>query len=640
MGNEDTSGTAAGKETEKEVFLMENSRSYLEMSLEILSLLLILTPLWDVTQYTLEKSSEIIGLSFSGIGEVIRAYLGNLDPSHVLLHTVIVMALVLALYTTPDFFCWISGISRNSNLKERRGVTWVLFSVNLSLCFFFRSKWFEDGIDTYKEAVFFILIVVLSVYWVFEIHKKIKNYREIFEIIKKYLVDHCWTMGVLSYSLLFYVIVCFIFTEFKKEQIENYLIVFILPIIAFSISIGFFACAVVFQRIVAKNEAILKSLKALNEKEWKDTIKKIHNRIDSLLANFLVAVSSYVFLKAIMKPLIPEGGGELQTFLAKVDGTLSIILLIPLYLFFYQMISLVLQKIYDRLYERLEPGGLTPVESARIFVVNIFVELTKILFVAFAILNILHDFWVFDPIMDVISKPPISAVIVTGIAIPIVIWVSVLIIDPFYETETIKIGSDTGKIKKIGILFTNLETMNGEQVYIPNTELLTKAIKRLKSRKLDLERNPSQEKHKRKHKQDKKEKNEQKNENTIVIHFSCTLTYGYHPKDIKDIFKSLFKKEKKRRLADYFRNTGFEIGEEEVNYIFSKESRPFVFIEDFKDYGVIYRFNFRVIDTLYAPLLRGYFMEKFKEKMETKQWAIVTPVKFEIKSIGKKEFKW
>lgn len=637
MGNEDTSGTVAGKETEEKVFLMEKSRNYLEMSLEILSLLLILKPVWDVTQYTLENSSEIIELSSSKIWGKIETYPGNLNLSHVLLHTVIVIALVLFLYIILNLFCWISGKLENGTLKGRYGALIIFSFADLILCcIFIRSEGLNETIKKYNIEILFILIVVLSAYWAIELREKIKNYRKIPEAFRKYLVDHCWTMGVLSYSLFFYFIACFIFTEFKTG---DYLTVFILPLIALLISMGFFVCAVVFQRIVAKNAAILKFLKISSTGERKDTIRKIHNRINSLLANFLVAISSYVFLKAIMKPLIPEGGGEPQTFLAKVDGTLSIILLIPLYLFFYQMISLVLQKIYDRLYTRLEPGGLTPLKSTRIFVVNIFVELTKILFVALAILNILHDFWVFDPIMDVISKPPISAVIVTGIAIPIVIWVSVLIIDPFYQTETIKIGSDTGKIRKIGILFTNLETMNGEQVYVPNTELLTKTIKRLKSRKLDLERNPPQEKHKRKDKEEKKEKKEQKSENTIVIYFSCTLTYGYHPKDIKDIFKGLFKEEK-TGLADYLRNAGFEIRAEEMNYIFGGESRPFVFIEDFKDYGVIYRFNFRVIDTLYAPLLRSYFMEKFKEKMETKQWAIVTPVKFEIKNIGKREYKW
>ncbi|MBU7023423.1 MAG: mechanosensitive ion channel [Theionarchaea archaeon] len=629
MGNEDTSGTVAGKETGKKVFLMENSRNYLEMSLEILSLLLILKPVWDVTQYTLEKSSEIIGLSFSEIWGEIRAYLESLDLSQVLLHAVIIIALVLFLYIILNLFCWISGKLENGTLKRRYGALIIFFFADLFLCFIFiRSEGINETIGKYKIEILRILVVVLSVYWIIEFREKIKNYRKIPEALRNYLVDHCWTMGLLFYSLFFYFVACFIFTEFKTG---DYLTVFILPLIAFAISIGFFVCAVVFQRIVAKNAAILKFLKVSSKEEREDTIEKIHSRIDPLLANFLVAISSYVFLKAIMKPLIPAGGGEPQTFLAKVDGTLSIILLIPLYLFFYQVISLVLQKVYDRLYTRLEPGGLTPLKPTRIFVVNIFVELTKILFVAFVILNILHDFWVFDPIMDVISKPPISAVIVTGIAIPIVIWVSVLVIDPFYQTETIKIGSDTGKIRKIGILFTNLETMNGEQVYVPNTELLTKTIKRLKSRKLDLERNPPQE---------LEQKGEgMRKENTSVIHFSCTLTYGYRPKDIKYIFKSLFKEEE-NGLVYCLRNAGFKIRADEMNYIFSEESRPFVFIEDFKDYGVTYRFNFRVIDTLYAPLLRSYFMEKFKEEMENDQKAIVTPVKFEIKSIGKKEFKW
>ncbi|MBU7029921.1 MAG: hypothetical protein HXS48_23500, partial [Theionarchaea archaeon] len=81
-------------------------------------------------------------------------------------------------------------------------------------------------------------------------------------------------------------------------------------------------------------------------------------------------------------------------------------------------------------------------------------------------------------------------------------------------------------------------------------------------------------------------------------------------------FKDLFEETKIRTFKNYFQKIGIDdVKKEELEYIFSEESHPFVFIEEFKDYGVVYRFNFRVRDSLYAPIFRGYFMKKFKEKM-------------------------
>ena len=80
--------------------------------------------------------------------------------------------------------------------------------------------------------------------------------------------------------------------------------------------------------------------------------------------------------------------------------------------------------------------------------------------------------------------------------------------------------------------------------------------------------------------------------------------------------------------------------EEELDYI-GKNPSAFVYIGEFKDHGIVYRFNFRVKDSLYAPVYRGYFMKRFKELMEEEGNSIVTPSKLEIKNIGDwKEFRW
>jgi len=74
-------------------------------------------------------------------------------------------------------------------------------------------------------------------------------------------------------------------------------------------------------------------------------------------------------------------------------------------------------------------------------------------------------------------------VIGTGTAITIVLWLLVLILDPFFEGETIEMGSHRGKIKEVGVFFTRMETMTKEQVYIPNAELLARTVRRLSTRK-------------------------------------------------------------------------------------------------------------------------------------------------------------
>ena len=115
------------------------------------------------------------------------------------------------------------------------------------------------------------------------------------------------------------------------------------------------------------------------------------------------------------------------------------------------------------------------------------------------------------------------------------------------------------------------------------------------------------------------------------------MSYKYSPEEIHNRFKGLFKDENessdkgnKSYLKKYCEEIGYKEAKNQLNFIFSKNSCPFVFIEDFKDHGIVYRFNFRLKNALYAPIFRGYFMKKFKEKMDDEKDAIYTPMKHEL----------
>jgi small-conductance mechanosensitive channel len=745
-------------------------------------------------------------------------------------------------------------------------IVFILLIFDLGLCYILRFKIIENIAEPILIKIRLVLIISLTIYWLIVLFKEKSKIQSQFKAF--FLINHRWNMPILFCSLFFYFVFCFFLTELKQPGTKNYAGVFFLPLIALIISGGFLICAVIIQRMIEENINDLRSIGVKTEKNWQYTIKMLKRHIESLLADFLVAISSYVFLRVILSIILSQGSsngaggvglvrgfetlflsqinGNLFVLLAqanenstisileKVNQSLSIILLIPLYIFFYRVASTLLENVYNKIYKLIEdPLGLAPYKDRKKYVVDEFVRLTKLILIIFFIISAITKFIVFEPVVDILSKQPVSLVIGTAFAIPVALWLLVLILDPFFEGETIQMGPDRGKIKKVGLFFTHLETMTGEQVYIPNAELLAKTIRRLKIR------GPQKEKYEDKESKEieiEKEKYEDENyrdllegEKGIVVYFSCTLTYGYPPKDIERIFRSIFgeietkeirkcvnnirktikhvekeinemeketrdvkikldncrsieileetkeenktdkiikelkdikneikktyaeinnfeeiikkfmnynlklekeegkreeskkelngeekrlkneinnvksiingtknyletfcnkefkniqkeienlnsnkkeinkkkcsenlikylgkaketnkkakneiegmKGEKKREIKEYLNDIGFDISEEELDYIYF-ENRPFVYIEEFKDYGVTYRFNFRVQDSLYVPIYRGYFMKKFKDEMEKEKKAIVTPVKFEIKDIGHKEFRW
>jgi len=447
---------------------------------------------------------------------------------------------------------------------------------------------------------------------------KVREYlvNEVIDSIKNYHLN--W--GIFLYSIFLYGVICLFFVEIKPHSG-----VLVLLIVAIIISLGFYISGYTVSRIWDKNRGILEILgirlgeerpdsPEVNKEEDKKLLReKLRKYISDLLLNFLIAISSYVFLSALLKThlsgSLPLSGDHLKLLFSD----LNLILFVPLYLFFVRAGSAITENLYGNLYERNERSkGISHDERRKNSFVKVFVTLTKIVILILIIFHIFTKFEASGAIENFVTTSPFSYMIELAIAIPITMQILVLILDPFFEKETIQIGSNIGRIKDVGFFFTKMETMTGENVYIPNAELIARTIRRLNARIPESETN------------------ELDQEKGIMVHFSCTLNYNYSPQYIEHKFTELFKNKNKKDLKSIFENIKCEITEKQLNFIFSEDSHPFIFIEEFKDYGVVYRFNFRVRNALYAPILRGYFMKKFKEEMDRTRDDIYTPVKFEI----------
>lgn len=472
-------------------------------------------------------------------------------------------------------------------------------------------------------------------------------------LMQKYVIRNSWNIGVFICSLFFYGIICLFLLTIKKSETESYSGVVTLLLLAILISIGFSLCGYAVNRIVEKNKEILRLLRMdlgkkdkeilnLDKKEIKkiDLMKKLGDYTSTLILNFLIAVSSYIFLNALLKTFLPN---------SLLLPDLNLILFIPLYLFFFRAGSAIAENVYRELYEFIEEKSkISHDEKREESFVKVLVTLTEVTIVILIVFHSLKRFEIFGAIRNLVSTPPFSYLIELAIGVPTTMRVLLLVLDPFFEKETIEVGSNTGRIKDVGYFFTKMETMTGENVYIPNAELMTRTIRRLNAR-------VPQERKGRK----KEEIQDEDKEMGVVIHFSCTLSYDYKPEDIQGWFKELFadknvsnreRKKSKRKpekvhenkdggmnnkeeLSNYLKEIGYCDAISQINFIFSENSHPFVFIEDFKDHGIVYRFNFRVRNALYAPIFRGYFMEKFKERMDREKMNIYTPMKHEITDI-------
>ena len=523
---------------------------------------------------------------------------------------------------------------------------------------------FNFDIILFFEKLLLLLIFFTLICYMFKLLVR-RNLMKIWESIKKFIRRNPWNTGIFIYSLSLYLIICLFFVNISirtkigigtevETEIGTPSGVLILLGFAVLISGGLSMCGSVVNRIMSKNEKMLELLGVnIGKKNKKDSklsgintkrkseetfMKKLRKHIDTLLLNFLIAVSSYIFLSALFKTFL-QNFQEIDILLSD----LNLILFIPLYLFFFRAGSTIAENAYKKLYELIEEKSeLIHDETREMSFVKVFVTLTKVTILILIFVHVLSRFVIFEAIKTFISTQPFNYIIELAIAVPVAMQVLVLILDPFFEKETIEVGSNIGKIKEVGYFFTKMETMEGENVYIPNAELLARTIKRLNVRA------PHGTKDKKRGKSQVKEEKEK----GVMIHFSCTLNYNYEPKDIKKIFKAIFKekskkedgteKDRKEELKTYLSGIGYEDVKEQLDFIFSTgESHPFVFIEDFKDHGIVYRFNFRVRNALYAPIFRGYFMEEFKLEMNENKKHIYTPLKHEITDVvSEKDKEW
>ena len=525
-------------------------------------------------------------------------------------------------------------IKRISANKSRNKVYFLLFILFLFLIglFLFLSPrpFYQGGLTNFFAFIFekllsTLIVFILLSYIVTRFYKEKKSLRE---TVRGVIVDntrkHPIVIGVSLYSLSLHAILSLFFAETIGPEIGHpYGVLFLLGV-AMLISGGFFMFGYIVGRTVRRNEGILKSL-GVSIRIGKEEIlpKNLIEHIISLLLNFVVVISSYVFLRALLEIILSRKPGEILNLflpiLERLDAHLSFILLIPLYIFFFKAGSVVLEKGYNWIYVIIKKRlNLPPDKKRERSFVDILLLISKAaitIFIAFDILNRLGKTKVVD---FLVLSDPLDDVVKIAVAIPVTIWILVLILDPFFEKETVEVGENIGKIKRVGFFFTRMETMTGEQVYIPNAELIAKRIKRLNIRK---------------HSDGRRE------EKGIMVYFSCTLSYSYEPETIEKRFQNLFKEEgeNRKKLQEYLSYNGLKIRSGELDYIFSEKSYPFAFIQDFKDHGVVYRFNFRVKNALYAPVLRGYFMDKFKQRMDTAGDPIYTPLKHEIREYEPEE---
>lgn len=521
----------------------------------------------------------------------------------------------------------IKRISANKFKNKVYFLLFILFLFLTGLFLFLSPRSLYQGDITnfftfiFEKLLLTLIVFILLSYIITRFYGEEKSLRE---TIRKVIVDnakkHPVVMGVSFYSLSLHAILSLFFAETIGPDTGHPYGVLLLLGAAMLISGGFFMFGYIVSRTVERNRGILKSL-GVNIEMGKEEIllKKLKEHIISLLLNFVVVISSYVFLGALLEIILSRKPGEILNLflpiLERLNAHLSIILLIPLYIFFFKAGSVVLERGYNRIYVLIKNKLNLPADKKREqSFVDILLLISKaaiIIFIAFDILSRLEKTKIID---FFVLSDPLDDVVKIAVAIPITIWILVLILDPFFEKETVEVGENIGKIKRVGFFFTRMETMTGEQVYIPNAELIAKRIKRLNIRKRS---------------------DGKREERGIMVYFSCTLSYSYEPEVVEKRFKNLFREEGENRqnLQGYFSNNDLKIEPEELDYIFSEKSYPFTFIQDFKDHGVVYRFNFRVKNALYAPVLRGYFMDEFKQEMDVAGDPIYTPLKHEITEI-------
>lgn len=464
--------------------------------------------------------------------------------------------------------------------------------------------------ETVKLILGLTIHLVLLLYCAFKISVWLSEWEKAKKSMVNYLRSHNWSIGVVICLIPVYILLCFLLSEIWKDR--NLLGVVMLLSISTLISLGLFFDGFIISRVLDKNNGIFKEMGIIRENttdnfEGEALIDKLRNHISSLLINLLTAIISYLFLSAVLSYLLPN---------KDVISLLVIFIYVPLYIFFYGSFLDIMRSVYQYIYSYIErTSDLVPDKARRDSVVNLFWRLTRIGIIVVIAFHLLHVVELSGDLTRILSH--FKEILTIVIAVPLGFWILVVVLDPFFEKEIIEVGTERGEIIRIGPFFTKLETMTGEKIYIPNAELMARTIRRLSRRE------PS-------------DKHREYRERWILISFSCTLSYEYNPTDVEKIFRNFFIQEaenERRRIKNYLERIGFEKASEEIESVFSEGAKTFMSVDDFKDHGITYRFNFRMRDSFYAPLFRSYFMKRFREKMEDAGMRIATPLKLEMNEL-------
>jgi len=491
--------------------------------------------------------------------------------------------------------------------KNRFPILIILFSalIILFLTYILPLPYPFSEFDLYRHILYFLdnllgvlIISTLGCYMVSDFLGEREFQKKIGEDITNFVRNHPFVFSFIFYSLFLYTIICLFFARFKGLEDAHPFGVLMLYGAAVIISGGIFACGHIIGRVMDKNRKILELLiteTAIETEKDGRLVKELQNHLKDLLLDFFIAISGYFLLRAFFGIVLseqPEISSSFYAFLTYLDANLSVILLIPLHIFLYKASSVIMQDIYGKIYmgfgkKLYIPSNLKRKESF----VNVLAILTKVIIFVIIATDVLSRLGMIELAQELILRAPFSYIIQLFIAA----WIFFLILNPFFEGETIEIGPNIGRIKNIGIFFAKLETLTGEQIYIPSIELLVRKMKRLNVRETQ---------------------DESYVEKGITIHFLFEIPIDIESTLVQDKFTKLFNDKNRKGLRRLFDTIGYEITGQELDYIFSPEkSRPFVLIENFKDKEAVYKFNFHVRNAFYASIFRSFFMEKFKEEM-------------------------
>jgi hypothetical protein len=592
--------------------------------------------------YILEKSDEIIELSFTDLLKIGFNYLKNYDYNTSIFYTMVLTIILLMFYLTIIFIY----SDRLEQLKIKIIIFLILYFFSLCVLDMEEIIGSENKKLVIIIILFFLSVILLKLSEKFlnklvkfnrysfsskiksflnirsskkSISLKIKNLikneaNKIIAMIMKQRVR----LIIIIFSFFSYTVICFLF----EGSLSNIFNVHIIMILFLG---GVFIYGIVIEQIVLLSKEIVTQMirpkSSINYREMKflKLIITLRSYTFSLLIDFFIVIVIFLFIRALLA-MFPFG---ISPFLMNIlNDILLFILLIPFYIFLIKTVSEIIKIFVEEIYNYIEMVLLIPQNELRKnILINTLDRIIKIGITSLIILDIFSRYPFFPNLISLLPRPPFNYIIVMSAASPILTWILVLMLDPFFVMGTIRVGTSTGKIKNIGFFFTQLETLTGEHVYIPNAKLLAKIIMKLnvsvvQKKNLNSKRNKS-------------------NGKGIIITFTCPLNHDHKPESIKFIFNELFEDENKiSSLKEYLNKAGFDLSKGYIEDILS-EPCQFVSIEEFKDHEVVYGFNFRIKDSFYAPLFRSYFMLKFIEKLGAE---IKIPVKSEIINMNKDDF--